>query len=169
MTTFDIFDFLSECKPIENRCSYENKFAPNTIYCLSWGFLDYKPFNEKTYYINTHYVNPSDYLKNIKNQKMEECLKRVKKNGKELKYVLNQNLDICMEAVKQNVYAFEFIKKEFQIYPIFVIIGDKNPNYLNLILNQLNTTMLDLQLEYYQLNNIPNICKDIGLNILSYI
>ena len=173
---FDIFKLLAECEPIKHTGRYKSSVFQEyadvgPVYLLGDLFhLDrIVPRFEKTYYINTHQLNPSTYLEQIECQSKEECLSRVRKNGKEIRYVKDQSLDLCIEAVKQNVYAFDYVDPKFQVYPLYKVIEAKNACYLSMLLRRKNITMDDLKSEYYQLNNIACLNRDINLLICSYI
>lgn len=173
---FDIFKLLAECEPIELKGRYKSSvFQEPTIFGPVYFLGDLFHLNrivprfEKTYYINTHQLNPHDYLKHIDCQTKELCLSRVRKNGKEIRYVKDQSLDLCIEAVKQNVYAFDYVDPKFQVYPLYKVIEAKNVCYLTKLLSRKNITMEDLKADYYQLNKIPCINDDMSKLIMSYV
>jgi hypothetical protein len=155
---FDIFDLLSVCKPIKHRGKYKSsKFKEPHIYkgalfLGDFGTTKYSDTLEcclyKRYYINTHQLIPYNYFANIKIPTKDIYLSRVKKNGKELMYVKNQSLEICIEAVKENVYSFDFVIPKFKLYPLYKVIEEKNPIYLNMVLKREKKSMEGLKLEY---------------------
>lgn len=173
---FDIFKLLADCGPIKHTGRYKSSVFQEyldigPVYLIGDLFnLDrIVPRFEKTYYINTHQLNPSTYLEQIECQSKEECLSRVRKNGKEIRYVKEQSLDLCIEAVKQNVYAFDYVDPKFQVYPLYKVIEAKNACYLTKLLSRKNITMEDLKADYYQLNKIPCINDDMSKLIVSFV
>jgi hypothetical protein len=183
---FDIFELLSQCKPIRSTGRYKSSVFKEPPYFVEACFLGdlfgnnyMRRYNEhrysKTYYINTHQLVPYNYFEKIENQTKDICLSRVKKNGKELKYIAFQSLEVCIEAVKQNVYAFDFVDTTLQLYPLYQIIEHKNQTYFNSLLKRKNKTIIDLKLEYYcmyclcRFDEKYMLNKDVWLVIISYI
>lgn len=66
--------------------------------------MSFKSYIEK----KKNKINPFNLLF-IYNQTEEECLKRVKIDGRALKYVIKQTPKIVLAAVKQNPEAKEYI------------------------------------------------------------
>jgi predicted RNase H-like nuclease len=68
--------------------------------------------NEKIKCYIKYRIEPNNFLKYVKEQTPEICLKAVKQNGNALEYVKEQTPELCLEAVKENGYSLQYVKEQ---------------------------------------------------------